>query len=67
MPAILQVAFRSSGPRGDEMTKPLRDLAASICVEPDFPWNIWTNSEDTEEAGGNYVLADRDATKAYGA
>ena len=65
MPTILQVNFPYAGPFGDEMTESLRDLAASICVEPGFLWKIWTISEESEEAGGIYLFADGDAAEAY--
>ena len=65
MPTILQVDFPYAGPSGDEMTEPMRDLAASICGEPGFLWKIWTMNQDTSEAGGIYLFADYASAKAY--
>ncbi|MCV5403994.1 YdhR family protein, partial [Escherichia coli] len=52
MAYLLQVDFPFEGPFGEEMEKGFWDLAKSINEEEGFHWKIWTENEETKEAGG---------------
>ncbi|HDR7205871.1 TPA: YdhR family protein, partial [Bacillus cereus] len=56
MAYLLQVDFPFEGPFGEEMEKGFWDLANSINEEEGFHWKIWTENEETKEAGGIYVF-----------
>ena len=65
MPVLLQVDFPFSGPWGQAMTDALQGLAHSIAQEPGLIWKIWTENQQTQEAGGIYLFADRESAEAY--
>ncbi len=65
MAVLLQVDFPYSGPWGDEMALAMQGLAQSIAQEPGLLWKIWTESRDTNEAGGIYLFADRANAERY--
>lgn len=54
MTYVLQVDFKMDGPFGDEMAGAFSDLAKSIQEEEGLFWKIWTESPETNEAGGIY-------------
>lgn len=56
MAYLLQVDFPFEGPFGEEMAKAFWDLANSINEEEGFHWKIWTENQDTKEAGGSMYL-----------
>jgi Putative mono-oxygenase ydhR. len=62
---LLQLHFDFQGPFGDEMSEQLVELAESINHEPGFIWKIWTENQNTHEAGGIYLFADADSAMAY--
>jgi hypothetical protein len=49
---LLQVDFNHEGPFGAEMVSAFTDLANSINEEKGFIWKIWTENEQSKEAGG---------------
>ncbi|KKK36236.1 monooxygenase [Mesobacillus campisalis] len=55
MAYVLQVDFKMDGPFGDEMAEAFSGLAKSINEEEGFLWKIWTESPETNEAGGIYL------------
>jgi Putative mono-oxygenase ydhR len=57
MTVLLQVDFPLEGPFGNEMAEAFSDLAKSINEEPGFLWKIWTENQETKEAGGIYAFA----------
>ncbi|WP_077324859.1 monooxygenase [Virgibacillus siamensis] len=65
MAYVLQVDFKMEGPFGDEMAEAFSDLAESINSEKGFMWKIWTESPETNEAGGIYVFETKEAAENY--
>ena len=62
---VLQVDFKMNGPFGDEMAKAFTDLARSINEEEGFIWKIWTESPETNEAGGIYSFETKETAEKY--
>ncbi len=65
MAYLLQVDFPFEGPFGEEMAKGFWDVAKSINEEEGFHWKIWTESQDTKEAGGIYVFEEKQDAEKY--
>ncbi|OMF28640.1 monooxygenase [Paenibacillus sp. FSL H8-0548] len=65
MAYVLQVNFKMNGPFGDEMAEEFSDLAKSINEEDGFMWKIWTESSETNEAGGIYLFETKETAEKY--
>lgn len=65
MTYILQVDFKMDGPFGDEMTAAFTDLAKTINDEEGFIFKIWTESPETNEAGGIYNFETKETAEKY--
>ncbi|MCI2256156.1 monooxygenase [Domibacillus sp. PGB-M46] len=65
MAYVLQVDFKMNGPFGDEMAEAFSDLAKSINKEDGFMWKIWTESPETNEAGGIYIFETKETAEKY--
>ena len=65
MAYVLQVDFKMDGPFGDEMADAFTDLAKSINEEEGFLRKIWTESPETNEAGGIYIFETKETAKEY--
>ena len=65
MSYILQVDFPYTGPWGPEMIAAMDGLARSIATEPGLIWKIWTENQETNEAGGIYCFTDAQSAQAY--
>ena len=65
MAYVLQVDFKMDGPFGDEMAVGFADLAKSINNEEGFLWKIWTESPETNEAGGIYLFETKETAEKY--
>lgn len=65
MAYVLQVDFKMNGPFGDEMAEAFKNLAKSINEETGFVWKIWTESPETNEAGGIYIFETKDTAEQY--
>jgi len=65
MAYVLQVDFNMNGPFGDEMAAAFSDLAKSINEEEGFIWKIWTESPETNEAGGIYIFETKETAETY--
>ncbi|MFK2825296.1 monooxygenase [Bacillus sp. B190/17] len=65
MAYLLQVDFDHQGPFGAEMIAAFTDLAKSINEEKGFIWKIWTENEETKEAGGIYLFETKEDAKNY--
>ncbi|MEB8071253.1 monooxygenase [Staphylococcus xylosus] len=65
MVTILQVDFPLEEPFGNEMAEQFEDLATSINHEPGFLWNIWTENESEQEAGGIYAVDNKTNARKY--
>ena len=62
---FLQIDFDYSGPTGDKMAQEFEELAESIKNERGFICKIWTENEQTAEAGGAYIFEDIASCRAY--
>jgi len=62
---LLQIDFSYNGPFGKEMAYGFKDLASSIAKEKGLISKIWTESEESKEAGGIYLFEDLSSLKAY--
>ena len=65
MAYVLQVDFPMQGPFGDEMATAFADLAKSITQEEGFIWKIWTENQETSEAGGIYIFETKENAEKY--
>lgn len=65
MAYVLQVDFKMNGPFGEEMAVAFSDVAKSITEEEGFTWKIWTESPETNEAGGIYIFETKESAKNY--
>jgi len=65
MAYLLQVDFKQDGPFGEEMVTQFTDLANSINEEKGFIWKIWTESEQSKEAGGIYLFETKEDAESY--
>ena len=65
MAYVLQVDFTMNGPFGDEMAVAFSGLAQSINEEEGFIWKIWTESPETNEAGGIYLFETKETAEKY--
>ena len=65
MPILVQVDFPKEAPYGNEMASQYKEVAESIAREPGLIWKIWTENEETREAGGIYLFEDRASAEAY--
>jgi len=65
MKYILQVDFPHTGPFGEEFSGAFSDLATDIASESGLIWKIWTENEETKEAGGIYLFDNIDDAKRY--
>lgn len=65
MAYVLQVDFKMNGPFRDEMAEAFSDLAKSITEEEGFIWKIWTESQETNEAGGIYIFETKQSAQKY--
>lgn len=62
---LLQVDFKMEGPFGEEMANSFQDLAKSINDEEGVIWKIWTENEETKEAGGIYLFQTKETAEKY--
>lgn len=65
MSVLLQIDFPYAGPWGEAMTTTMQELARSIADEAGLQWKIWTENEQSAEAGGIYLFADRASAERY--
>lgn len=65
MTYLLQVDFPFGGPFGEEIEKIFWDLAKSINKEKGFHQKIWTENQETKEAGGIYIFEEKQDAEKY--
>jgi hypothetical protein len=65
MSYILQVDFPHDGIFGEEFSKAFVDLANDISKEEGLIWKLWTENEETKEAGGIYLFSNEAHAKRY--
>lgn len=56
MKCLLQIDFPYSGPFGSEFFDAMKELAENIAIENGLIYKLWTENEETQEAGGIYVF-----------
>ncbi len=56
MSYLLQMDFPYSGPFGNEFFEQMKELAQDIATEKGLVYKLWTENEETHEAGGIYVF-----------
>ena len=65
MTYLLQVDFPYSGPFGDDFFTQMKGLAEDIETENGLVYKLWTENEETLEAGGIYVFDNLDDDNRY--
>lgn len=62
---LVQIDYLFPGPWGDEMAEALADLAHRIADVPGLVCKVWTENQETGEAGGIYLFEDEASLDAY--
>lgn len=65
MKYLLQIDFPHEKPFGQELTNMMEDLAKDIANENGLVFKLWTENQDTKEAGGIYVFDNLDDANRY--
>ena len=65
MKYLIQVDFKYNGPFGKQMSEAMADLAKDIATEEGLEFKIWTENEQTKEAGGIYVFNNLEDANRY--
>ena len=61
----LQVDFPYSGPFGSAFFDAMKELAEDIATENGLVYKLWTENEETQEAGGIYVFDNLNDANRY--
>ena len=56
MKYLLQIDFHYSGPFSSAFFDAMKELAEDIATENGLVYKLWTENEETQEAGGIYVF-----------
>ena len=65
MKYILQIDFPHEGSFGEEFSKTFTELAKDISQEAGLVWKIWTENEESKEAGGIYLFDNKNDANRY--
>ena len=65
MKYLLQIDFPYSGPFGSEFFESMQELAEDIATENGLVYKLWTENEETQEAGGIYVFDNLEDANRY--
>ncbi|AXH13026.1 monooxygenase [Halarcobacter bivalviorum] len=65
MKYLIQIDFPHNGPFGKEMLGFMAYLAKDIANEAGLEFKIWTENEETKEAGGIYVFNNLEDANRY--
>lgn len=65
MKYLMQIDFPHAAPFGNELTSMMSDLAENIAQEKGLIYKLWTENEETKEAGGIYVFDNLHDAKRY--
>lgn len=65
MKYLMQIDFPHAKPFGKELTQMMSDLAKDISGEKGLIFKIWTENEETKEAGGIYVFDNLSDAQRY--
>ena len=62
---LVQIDYLFSGPWGAEMSEAYAELAHRIASVPGLICKVWTENQETGEAGGIYLFEDEASLDAY--
>ncbi|WP_350562509.1 monooxygenase [Psychrobacter sp. CAL346-MNA-CIBAN-0220] len=65
MKYLLQIDFPHSGPFGSKFFNEMKELAEDIATEKGLVYKLWTENEETKEAGGIYVFDNLNDANKY--
>jgi hypothetical protein len=65
MKYLMQIDFPHNGPFGEELTAMMEDLAKDIATEDGLIFKLWTENQETKEAGGIYVFDNKNDAERY--
>lgn len=65
MKYLLQVDFPYSGPFSSAFFDAMKELAEDIATENGLVYKLWTENEETQEAGGIYVFDNLNDANRY--
>lgn len=65
MKYLLQIDFPYSGPFGSAFFDAMKELAEDIANENGLVYKLWTENEETQEAGGIYVFDNLEDANRY--
>lgn len=65
MKFLLQIDFPYNGPFKEDFTTMMSDLAKDIANEKGLIFKLWTENEDTKEAGGIYLFDNLEDANRY--
>lgn len=65
MKYLLQIDFPYSGPFGNAFFESMKELAEDIANEQGLVYKLWTENEETREAGGIYVFDNLEDANRY--
>lgn len=65
MKCLLQMDFPYTGPFGDDFFDAMKELAKDIANENGLIYKLWTENEETQEAGGIYIFDSLDDANRY--
>ena len=65
MKYLLQIDFPYSGPFGSAFFVAMKELAEDIATENSLVYKLWTENEETQEAGGIYVFDNLEDANRY--
>ena len=65
MKYLLQVDFPYSGPFGSAFFDAMKELAEDIATKNGLVYKLWTENEETQEAGGIYVFDNLNDANRY--
>ncbi len=65
MTYLLQMDFPYIGPFGEAFYEQMKELAQDIANEEGLVYKLWTENEETQEAGGIYVFDNLEDANRY--
>ena len=65
MKYLLQMDFPYTGSFGDEFFEQMKGLAKDIVNENGLVYKLWTENEETQEAGGIYIFDNLEDANRY--
>ena len=65
MKYLLQIDFPYSGPFSSAFFDAMKELAEDIATENGLVYKLWTENQETQEAGGIYVFDNLEDVNRY--